>query len=277
MLDWKQIDIVIDFALREDMPEGDITTESVISPGMRAEAVIRAKAGGVPAGIPIAERVFRKIDPDVVFKALAEDGTEAVPGQKLAELRGPASALLKGERTALNFLQRMSGIATLTRKYVQALVGSRTRLLDTRKTTPGLRALEKYAVRMGGGTNHRMSLSDMVMLKDNHLRMAGSIPNAVARARAGVGPEVKIEVEAAGIEEVAAALEAGADWIMLDNMSPEQIRQAVSLVDGRVPLEISGNVRLEKLAELGALGVDFISVGRLTHSFESLDISMDFL
>jgi nicotinate-nucleotide pyrophosphorylase (carboxylating) len=277
MLNWNEIDPLIDLALREDMPGGDITSENVIPPDSLSRAVIRAKAAGILAGIDVAKRVFEKIDPDIAFQPVVRDGAEIAPDERLAEISGRARSLLMGERTALNFLQRMSGIASLTRQYVLALKGSRARLLDTRKTTPGMRALEKYAVRMGGGTNHRMSLSDMVMLKDNHLKMVGGIKEAVAKARSAVGRSVKIEVETTSLEETAAAMEAGADWIMLDNMPSDQIRRAVSLAAGRIPLEVSGKVNLDKLPELAALGVDYISVGRLTHSFESLDIGMDFL
>lgn len=277
MLNWNEIDPLIDLALSEDMPEGDITSDNVIPFDSLSRALIRAKAAGILAGIDVAERVFEKIDPDLDFQPVVRDGSEIAPGDRLAELSGRARSLLRGERTALNFLQRMSGIASLTRQYVLALKGSRAKLLDTRKTTPGMRALEKYAVRMGGGTNHRMSLSDMVMLKDNHLKMVGGIGEAVARARSAVGRSVKIEVETTSLEETEAAIQAGADWIMLDNMPSDQIRRAVTLAAGRIPLEVSGKVSLDRLPELAALGVDYISVGRLTHSFESLDIGMDFL
>jgi len=277
MLDWKIVDPLIELALGEDMPDGDITSENVVPEEMLSRAVILSKADGILAGIDVAERVFSRIDPDIVFRVIRRDGSEIVPGDHLAELEGRARSLLMGERTALNFLQRMSGIASLTQRYVRALEGSGTRLLDTRKTTPGMRILEKFAVRMGGGTNHRMSLSDMVMLKDNHLRMVGGIAKAVARARQAVGREVKIEVETTSPEEAVTAIESGADWVMLDNMSSEQIRRAVERAAGRAILEVSGGVELERLPELAALGVDYVSVGRLTHSFESLDISMDFL
>jgi len=220
--------------------------------------------------------VFAALDPGVTFEAFASDGDAVGSGDQLAAVSGNTIALLKGERTALNFLQRLSGIATLTRRYVEALEGTGTRLLDTRKTTPGLRVLEKYAVKMGGGGNHRLNLSDMVMLKDNHIRLVGSIAEAVARARSRIDPSLKIEVETTTLSEVREALESGADMIMLDNMTMEEMKEAVAWVTGRVPLEVSGNVDLEGIRKIADLGVDFISVGRLTHSYHSLDISMDF-
>lgn len=272
----EKIDTIIEIALAEDMPKGDITSESVIPSETLSFAVILAKEKGVLAGIQVARRVFYKIDPDVDFRCCKEDGTLIKAGDILAEIEGSTVSMLKGERTALNFLQRMSGIATCTRTFVEALGGSSTRILDTRKTTPGLRVLEKYAVLMGGGQNHRMSLSDMVMLKDNHLKMVGSITEAVRRAREKVPSGIKIEVETTTLEEVQEAVASGADMIMLDNMTSAEMKEAVAWVRGRIPLEISGNVELERMKELAALGVDFISVGRLTHSFASLDISMEF-
>lgn len=277
MENYREVDDIIDRALAEDMPAGDITSESVIPPDSVSVALILAKEPGVLAGIMIAERVFTKIDHGVRFNFNFHDGQPIMPGDRLARIQGSSLSLLKGERTALNFLQRMSGIATLTRKYVQLLEGTKTKLLDTRKTTPGLRTLEKYAVRMGGGYNHRMSLSDMVMLKDNHLKFVGSISAAVKEARDKVGPEIKIEVETTTLEEVKEAVESGADIVMLDNMSVENMRKAVEWVGGNVPLEISGKVDRSRIQELVSLGVDYISVGSLTHSYDSLDISMDFL
>lgn len=273
----EDMDPIIGSALSEDMPHGDVTSESIISPESRSKAVLLAKQSGVLAGLDLAARVFFLIDPDVDFNKKFEDGQMINKDDRLAVIEGSSISLLKGERTALNFLQRLSGIATETRRYVKALEGSHTRLLDTRKTTPGLRILEKYAVKMGGGTNHRFSLSDMVMIKDNHLRQVGSIAEAVRRAREKVGRTLSIEVETASLREVKEALEAGADIIMLDNMSVDEMREAVSWVNGRVPLEVSGNVVIDRLKELGKLGVDYVSVGRITHSFQSLDISMEFL
>ncbi len=272
-----EIDIIIDAALKEDMPEGDITSENLIPPEAVSKAILLAKEDGVLAGIDVAGRVFWRIDSHIVFVKDVEDGSSIRSGDTLARIEGPSISLLKGERTALNFLQRMSGIATLTHRYVQGLEGYRAQILDTRKTTPSLRSLEKYAVKMGGGTNHRLNLSDMVLIKDNHLKIVGSISEAIKRARTRVGPNVKIEVETMTLEGVKEAVRAGADMIMLDNMTPERMRAAVNWVDGRVPLEASGNVNLSTLKEIASSGVDFISVGGLTHSYRSLDISMEFL
>jgi len=270
-------DVLIEAALREDMPEGDVTSESVIPPGAVSGAVILAKEDGVLAGLPVARRVFEKIDARVEFEEDAQDGSPFKKGDALARLKGPTVALLKGERTALNFLQRMSGIATATRRFVDAVQGTRTRILDTRKTTPGLRLLEKYAVAAGGGKNHRMSLSDMVLIKDNHLRLVGSLAEAVRRARAAVRPGMRIEVETNDLAQVREALDAGADIIMLDNMPLEAMREAVAIAGGRVPLEASGNMSLDKLRAVAETGVDYISVGALTHSVRAVDISLEFL
>ena len=273
----QEIDAIIAAALKEDMPDGDITSENVVPQKSTSEAVLMAKEPGILAGLPVAERVFCMLDPKIRFEAFFQDGNVISQGDKLAAVQGNSIAMLKGERTALNFLQRMSGIATLTQQYVKALQGTQARLLDTRKTTPGLRFLEKYAVKIGGGTNHRQNLSDMVMLKDNHLRLVGSIREAVQLARSRVDPSTKIEVEAASLEQVKDAVGSGADIIMLDNMTMEEMQAAVKWVKGRVPLEVSGNVDLEKIRAIAVLGVDTISVGRLTHSYGSLDISMEFV
>ena len=270
-------DGLIDAALREDMPEGDVTSESVVPPGAVSEAVILAKEEGVLAGLPVARRVFEMIDAGIGFAEDVQDGRSFKKGDILARLNGSTLALLKGERTALNFLQRMSGIATATRRFVDAVQGTRTRILDTRKTTPGLRLLEKFAVAAGGGKNHRMSLSDMALIKDNHLRHVGSITEAVRRARAAVRPGVRIEVETNDIAQVREALDAGADMIMLDNMPLETMREAVALVAGRIPLEASGNMTLERVRAVAETGVDYISVGALTHSVRAVDISLEFL
>jgi len=272
-----EIDAIIDAALEEDMPEGDITSESLIPAESTSEAVFLAKEDGLLAGIDVAFRVFFKIDPQIEFRKHKQDGFSIRTGETLAQIEGPSLSLLKGERTALNFLQRMSGIATLTQKYVKAIEGTSAKILDTRKTTPSLRKLEKYAVKMGGGTNHRLNLSDMVMIKDNHLKIVGSISEAVKRARERVGPHIKIEVETTTFEEVKEAVRAGADMIMLDNMSPERMKEVVDWVDGKVPLEASGNVTLETLKAIASSGIDYISIGSLTHSYRSLDISMEFL
>jgi len=270
-------DAIIDAALREDMPEGDITSESVIPAGAVSEAVFLAKEEGVLAGLAVARRVFEKIDPSVEFVDRIKDGVAFKRSDILARLKGPTVALLKGERTALNFLQRLSGIATTTRRFVDAVQGTKAKILDTRKTTPGLRLLEKYAVKTGGGTNHRLSLSDMVLIKDNHLRHVGSVAEAVRRARAAARPGIRIEVEAADLAQVRDALTAGADMIMLDNMMHETMREAVAIVAGRVPLEASGTVSLDRVRAVAETGVDFISVGALTHSAQAVDISLEFL
>jgi nicotinate-nucleotide pyrophosphorylase (carboxylating) len=270
------VDAVIEAALREDMPKGDITSASIIPSGARSEAFFLAKEEGVLAGIEVASRVFTKIDPLVIFIERFRDGSRFVRGDKLARMKGPTIALLQGERTALNLLQHLCGVATVTRQYVEAVAGTKTRILDTRKTTPGLRLLEKYAVRTGGGTNHRVSLSDMVIIKDNHLRFVGNMAEAVRRARTIVAPGIRIEVEASSLLQVREALAAGADMIMLDNMPMPTMQQAVQLVAGRVPLEASGNITLDRVRAVAETGVDYISVGALTHSARALDISMDF-
>jgi len=270
-------DALIEAALKEDMPQGDITSESVIPVDSESEAIILTKEEGVLAGIDVAERVFHKIDSSVVFKKNLNDGQKFKKGQTLATIKGRSISLLKGERTALNFLQRMSGIATTTQKFVQALQGTKTKILDTRKTTPGLRHLEKYAVKMGGGVNHRLNLSEMVLIKDNHLRVVGSIFQAVKSAKERIKPGVKVEVEATSFEEVQEAVQSGADMIMLDNMSKEAMKEVVKQVKGKIPLEVSGKITLRRVKEIASLGVDFISVGSLTHSFKSVDISIEFL
>jgi nicotinate-nucleotide pyrophosphorylase (carboxylating) len=271
------LDTVIGAALREDMPEGDITSENIIPQEAVSNAVLVAKEKGILAGIDVAEKVFKKIDNSVIFKKLRDDGQSIEKGNELASIKGNSISLLKGERTALNFLQRMSGIATETSAFVRAVQGTKTQVLDTRKTTPGLRLIEKYAVKAGGGQNHRFSLSDMVMIKDNHLKIVGSISDAIKMAHEKIKPEIQVEVETSSLEEVREAVESGADIIMLDNMTLEEIKEVVEWNKGRVPLEVSGNVSLETAREIAMMGVDYISVGSLTHSFKSLDISMEFL
>jgi len=271
-----EVEGLIETALREDMPQGDITSESIIPASSVSRAVFLAKESGTLAGLDIARRVFEKIDSALIFEKKVEDGSDFKKGDILAAVRGNSIALLKGERTALNFLQRLSGIATNTRKYVRAVKGTRAKILDTRKTTPGLRALEKYAVRLGGGQNHRLNLSEMVLIKDNHLRLAGSISQAVQKARAKVRPGIKIEVEVTDFNGAQEALAAGADMIMLDNMTLVAMKRIVRFLAGRVPVEASGGVTLERAARIAALGVDFISVGGLTHSYNSVDISLEF-
>ena len=276
-MDIPELDEIIAVALREDMPAGDVTAESIIPADSVSDAVFLAKEDGVLAGLPVARRVFETIDAGVEFLEETREGEAFKKGNVLARLRGRTVSLLKGERTALNFLQRMSGIATSTRRFVEAVKGTGARILDTRKTTPGLRCLEKYAVRTGGGTNHRLNLSDMVLIKDNHLRHVGSVAEAVRRARAAIVPGIKVEVEVTGFAEARAALESGVDVIMLDNMSPAEMKKVVDFVAGRVRLEVSGKVSLDRVREIAEIGVDDISVGALTHSSRALDISLEFL
>jgi nicotinate-nucleotide pyrophosphorylase (carboxylating) len=275
---WKEgIDRLIEAALKEDMPGGDITSDNIIPASSISRALILAKEEGILAGIYVAEKVFNKIDPTVFFEVHRKDGQKIYKNDKLASLKGPSRSLLMGERTALNFLQRMSGIATITNKYVKALEGRNTKVLDTRKTTPGLRNIEKYAVRMGGGANHRLNLSDMVMIKDNHLKIVGSISEAVKLARKRVKSGIKVEVETTSLDEVKEALEAKADIVMLDNMTWKKMKEATDWINGRVQVEVSGNVDERKIGKIAELGVDFVSIGALTHSYRSLDISMEFL
>ena len=275
-MDWERIDHLIDLALEEDLPAGDVTTEAIVRPDLKARGVFLSQEDGVMAGIEVAARVFQKVDPGINFRKNRKDGQEFKKGEILAEVGGPAVSLLQAERTALNFLQRLSGIATFTRAFVREVSGTKAVILDTRKTTPGWRFLEKYAVKMGGGQNHRRNLSEMMLIKDNHIRIAGGITEALKRAKEKASSRIKIEVEATSLGEVKEALAGGADLIMLDNMSLEQIKAAVELVAGRVPLEVSGKVNLQTVRSLAVTGVDYISVGALTHSFKSADISLEF-
>jgi len=264
--------------LREDVGAGDVTTSVTIPAGKQSKAIIHAKDNGIIAGMTVAELVFQVVDPDLVFTPKVTDGDKVTHGTILAEVEGSTHSLLTGERLALNLLQRMSGIATRTRAYVDVLDGLETRLVDTRKTTPGHRLLEKYAVRVGGGANHRFGLYDAVMIKDNHIKGAGGITEAVQRARTVIPHTMTIEVETENLEQVREALQAGADIIMLDNMHPERMREAVELIREQAPhvkVEASGNVSLKTIRGIAESGVDVISVGRLTYSFESLDISLD--
>ncbi|MFD2702560.1 carboxylating nicotinate-nucleotide diphosphorylase [Paenibacillus shunpengii] len=264
--------------LQEDVGAGDVTSLTTIPAGHKSKAVIHAKDEGIIAGITVAELVFQIVDPELKFTACVQDGDVVTKGTILAEVEGSTHRLLTGERLALNLLQRMSGIATRTRSYVDALEGLNTRLVDTRKTTPGHRLLEKYAVRVGGGHNHRFGLYDAVMIKDNHIKGAGGITEAVQRARAAIPHTMTIEVEVESLEQLDEALEAGADIIMLDNMDLMMMREATQRIHRRSPhvkIEASGNVSLATIRGIAETGVDIISVGRLTYSFESLDISLD--
>lgn len=274
---YSEIDKIILRALEEDIPHGDITSESLLSPGVLSRAVFVAKEKGIIAGLNVAERVFEIIDPGIKFKSFLSDGEEVDNLDKIAEVKGEAISLLKAERTALNFLQRLSGIASQTGKFVRLLQGTKTKILDTRKTTPGLRILEKYAVKAGGGLNHRFNLSEMVLIKDNHIRAVGSITEAVRKAREKSSPFIKIEIEVTNLKEVKEAVEAGADWLMLDNMDLDEIKKAVEIINGRALIEVSGKIDMAKVKKLAEVGVDFISIGSLTHSFSSLDISLEFM
>jgi nicotinate-nucleotide pyrophosphorylase (carboxylating) len=263
-------------ALEEDLGSaGDITTDAIIAPDATAEAEIVARKAGIIAGLDLAAASFKALDAAAKFTPLAADGVEVGPGTPIANVKGRARALLSAERVALNFLGRLSGIATLTAAYVAAVEGTRARILCTRKTTPGLRVLEKYAVRAGGGVNHRFGLYDAVLVKDNHIAAAGGLANALALLRARSGHLVKIEVEVDTLAELEAALGFGVDAVLLDNMDLATLTEAVALVAGRVATEASGGVTLETVGNIAATGVDLISVGALTHSASSLDLSLE--
>lgn len=271
MLDRQLIRTLVQRALDEDLP--DITSEAVFEPSDRGTAVFVVKAAGVLAGLEFAELTFTALDPNATFMAGVADGTAVVPGQIVAEVSTSVVALLSGERTALNFMQRASGIATATRRYVDAVTGTKAQIYDTRKTAPGLRYLDKYAVTAGGGQNHRVGLFDMFLVKNNHIDRAGSIAAAVGRIRSQEMAQ-KIMVEVRDEKELEEALANGPDYILLDNMSPAQMRAAVERTAGRVPLEASGGITLESIREVAETGVDRISVGALTHSVKAMDISM---
>ena len=266
---------VIDYALKEDIGAGDITTNSLIPIGLQAKATMIAKSSGVIAGLSVAEYVFRTLSSDITWNAFVNDGDKISKGDVILEVSGSYRALLTGERVALNFLQRMSGIATMTANYVDVLRSFKTKILDTRKTVPGLRILDKYAVLTGGGTNHRIGLYDMVLIKDNHIKIAGGISKAVEQVKKNLTDGIKIEVETTTVEEVLEALAAGVDIIMLDNMSNSTMAESVKIIDGRAKVEASGNMTIERLKEVAATGVDFISIGALTHSVTAFDISMN--
>lgn len=274
MLDDIQNDRIIDLALDEDIQSGDITTEAIINKSQKADALIKAKEDGIIAGLPIAEKVFRKLDPNLMWNPFVNDGDKIKSSEILVKFSGKYSALLTAERTALNFLQRMSGIATQTNLFVSAIKDSKTKILDTRKTIPGHRLLDKYAVKMGGGTNHRIGLYDLVMIKDNHIKVAGNITNAVEQIRRKYGNKFRVEIETTNLDEVNEALKCNADIIMLDNMTNEAMDDAVKLINGRAQTEASGNMTIERIKSTAEIGVDFISIGMLTHSVKALDISM---
>ena len=264
---------VVRRALAEDLGWGDVTTDGTIDTNARGRGVIIAKAPCVLAGLDVAAEAFRQLDPAVQIKLIERDGHRCESGATVAEVRGSAALMLTAERTALNFLQRLSGIATLTRRFVDAAAGAIT-VLDTRKTTPTLRWLEKYAVRAGGGSNHRSGLDDGILIKDNHIRLAGGVAEALKRMKAA-RQEMPIEIEAQSLEDVDAAITAGADMILLDNMTTDTIREAVARVAGRAEIEISGGVTLERMPELARTGANYVSIGALTHSATAVDLSFE--
>jgi nicotinate-nucleotide pyrophosphorylase (carboxylating) len=264
---------VVRQALLEDLGDGDITTEAIVTSGRPARGVLLAKSACVVAGLDIVTETFRQVDASVSASFEQTDGEYCAVGAQVAAFVGPASALLAGERTALNFLQRLSGIATLTRRFVEA-AGGRLVVLDTRKTTPNLRTLEKYAVALGGAMNHRAGLFDAILIKDNHIRLAGSVGEAVARVRAR-RPGMQVEVEAQSLVEVDQALDAGADVVLADNLTLDEIRETVRRASGRAKVEVSGGVTLDRMADVAATGADFVSVGALTHSAPAADLSLE--
>ncbi len=269
----KAAQTLIEIALKEDVGDGDITTDNIVPAEIKRKAKMVAKSDGVIAGLPVAEMVFRELDPDVIWKEVVQDGAKVKSGDVLVEFEGSYRALLTGERTALNFLQRLSGIATMSAKYADAVKDFQTVILDTRKTLPGFNRLDKYAVKKGGASNHRHGLHDMAMIKDNHIEVAGSISAAVQSVRASIDHGIKIEVETTTLAQVQEAIDSKADIIMLDNMDIETMRKSVELIAGRAKIEASGNITLEKLRDVAATGVDFISIGALTHSVSAMDIS----
>jgi nicotinate-nucleotide pyrophosphorylase (carboxylating) len=266
---------IIRRALDEDIGRGDVTSQGVIPADATCSALVVARCPGVIAGARVAQMVFEETDPAIDVGAQVADGELVDKGGAIADVRGPARSVLMAERTALNFLQRMSGIATLTRRYVNAVAGTKARILDTRKTAPGLRCLDKWAVALGGGVNHRFGLYDGILIKDNHLRIAGGVAAAVAAARKAAPQGLKIQVEVETLEQVRQALAAGADALLFDNMSPGDLRRAIELARGRALTEASGGVTLENVREVADTGVDFISIGALTHSAPALDIALD--
>ena len=275
LFDLPAIDAIVAAAVAEDVGRGDLTTQLTVADDVRGRADIIAKQSGILAGLPLVAKVYACVSgARTVVEPRLRDGASFVAGTRIASLFGGAADLLTGERVALNFLQHLSGIATLTHRFVAAVASTRARIVDTRKTVPGLRLLEKYAVRMGGGHNHRLGLDDGILIKNNHLTAAGGVGPAIARARQGAPHTVKIEVECASLGEVDEALDAGADLILLDNMQPAQLAAAVTRIGGRALTEASGGVNLDTVREIAASGVDLISVGALTHSAPAIDLHM---
>jgi nicotinate-nucleotide pyrophosphorylase (carboxylating) len=274
MLNLRSLDPLIDLAFEEDIGIGDITTEATVPPEREGIGTLLAKSDGIVAGLPVAERVFAKLDGTLAFRPVVSDGDAVEAGTPIAEVQGSAKTILIGERTALNFLQRLSGIATLTAQFVEAVANYNAKIVDTRKTAAGWRAVQKYAVRVGGGSNHRFGLYDGVLIKDNHIVAAGSIGNAVQCAKEVVPHTAKIEVEVETLNQVDEALEAGADILLLDNMSPGMMKSVVHEVGDLAVTEASGGITLERVREVAATGVNLISVGALTHSAMPMDISL---
>jgi nicotinate-nucleotide pyrophosphorylase (carboxylating) len=275
----KQVEAIIEIALEEDAGQGDVTSEALIPTDLTGKATILVKEKGVLAGIDIARRVFQYIDPMLQVEVLIKDGSPIKPGDIAATIDGSVISILEAERTALNFLQRLSGIASLTAAYVDRVKGTEAKIYDTRKTTPGIRLLEKYAVRMGGGQNHRMHLAEAVLIKDNHIAalraMGMNLTEIVTKARENAPEGITIEIEVTGVKEAEEAIQAGADIIMLDNMSAADMKQAVVKGAGRVKFEASGNITLGNVRQAAMTGVDMISIGALTHSYKALDISLE--
>lgn len=276
MIDKKTLrsaEVLFDLGYAEDIGDGDITTNNLVPPDTDRTAILVAKEEGVIAGLAVAEMVFKKFDKNIEWKEILPDGSKVKPGDIIVEFKGNYRALLTGERKALNFLQRLSGIATYASKCMKEIEGHHVEILDTRKTLPGYRYLDKYAVRMGGASNHRFGLYDMVMIKDNHIQVAGSIRKAVEAIRFKVPKSIKIEVETTTLEQVQEALDAEVDIIMLDNMSSKMMKEAVKLINRRAKIEASGNMTLKRIRKVAATGVNYISIGALTHSVKALDIS----
>lgn len=278
MIDQAHVEDIVERALVEDLDEhGDITSQAVIAPDATSKAELVARSAGVIAGLSVARMVFEKVDPAVEFEELVSDGDRVEAGAVVAGVSGPSRSILTAERTSLNLLGRMSGVATSAAQLVAAVDGTGARITDTRKTMPGLRVADKYAVVVGGGVNHRMGLYDQVMIKDNHIVASGDLTAAVARARGMLGPDVRVTVEVETLDQLADALTTDADRVLLDNMTPDELREAVAMVGGAMETEASGGVDLETVREIAETGVDFISVGWITHSAPQLDIALDFV
>lgn len=276
-LDPGEVNKIIENALSEDIKGGDVTTDCLFTEDVNCKAIIKIKEEGILSGIGVAKLVFEKFDSSIEWEEKKSDGNRISPGDIAANIKGNQRHLLTAERVALNILQRMSGISTLTSRYVEEVSGLKTKIVDTRKTTPGIRALEKYAVTVGGGYNHRFGLFDGVMIKDNHIKLAGNITSAVEKVRSKLGNKFKIEVETTNLDEVKEALSCNADIIMLDNMDNSTMKKAVDIISGKALVEASGGITLKTVRKVAETGVDFISVGALTHSAKALDISIDML